>query len=161
MENIIQILSKSAKELLATIPPKFGFCAHMSSTWAQYLEEQYSISAQVVAGDLALKNQLVFECKKNVSMKISDSWGGHCWIEVNGYIGDLSLFRTAYNGETSKTHLFLKDYVQNKFGKNRGGLIIPISALPSDMQYIKKFLIEKEMVEHLHYATCCILHNGN
>jgi hypothetical protein len=155
--NLIETMSRTAKKILSCVPPKFGFCANMSATWAKILHEVYSIHANVVLGDLALENKSIFTCKKNLSTEQYQNWVGHCWIEVNNYIGDISLFRTAYRGSDEGKQLLLKKYVYKNFGTNKGFLIAHMSKIPKDMKYTKKFLANEEIIEGLHRATCSIM----
>uniref|UniRef100_UPI001A9E5803 hypothetical protein n=1 Tax=Vreelandella lionensis TaxID=1144478 RepID=UPI001A9E5803 len=68
----------------------------------------------------------------------------HCWIEVNGYLGDLSIFRTAYpiSGRS-----ILKDYILDRFGPGRGALLSPVEDLPDGMQYIPQYVLKDAQVD--------------
>ena len=119
-------ITTTAKELLQSVPPASGACAMLSAGWAAYLRHRFSIPAVAVAGDLKIRDHFVFECTENIpvgtgqGMVISKSWGGHCWMEIDGYICDLSIFRTAYT-LTGKSRL--KSFVEKTFGKGRGALV--------------------------------------
>lgn len=56
----LNLISQSAKEILAGVPPLFGSCAMLSATWVTYLRERHNIPAVAVAGDLVLDNVSVF-----------------------------------------------------------------------------------------------------
>lgn len=147
-----QPLAVTAKELMSIIPPAFGACAMLSASWAGVLQDQYSIPAIVVAGDLRINEHTVFDCKKNLpdfdspGKLVADNWDGHCWIEIDGYIGDLSIFRTAYAIERSS---LLKDYITTNFGHGRGAMLSPYEQVPEGMQYIPKFVLNDNQINGL------------
>lgn len=141
---------EAAKVILSRVPPSFGSCVMLSSAWASYLKDHYSISAIVVAGDLKISGARVFRYKEKLPERkakgrlIRKSWGGHCWVEVNGYLGDLSIFRTAYAiGGPS----LLKDFIENRFGAGRGALLSPISKLPDGMLYVPQQVLKDSQVD--------------
>ena len=141
-----QIIADSARELMSEIPPSFGACAQMSATWAGYLKDHLSIPAIVVAGDLKIQGARVFKCKKNIPEPtregriITGKWDGHCWIEIDGFIGDLSIFRTAYSIDGPS---ILREYIISQFGTGRGAMLCKSEQLPPGMQYIPKFVLRK------------------
>jgi hypothetical protein len=140
-----KVLAETANEILSQTPPSFGMCAQLNASWAGLLNECYSIPAIAVAGDLKISGKRVFKCKKNLpepsksGKVITGHWDGHCWIEIDGFIGDLSIFRTAYAITGSSV---LKDYVISNFGLNRGGFICRNNELPNGMQYIPRFVLK-------------------
>ena len=147
-----QVLADTASELMANIPYSFGACAMMSASWASFLQDHYGIPAMVVAGDLKIEGTRVFKCKKNLpevgtpGKLIPDAWDGHCWIEVDGFIGDMSIFRTAYAVvDPSK----LKNYIIATFGHGRGTMICPYNKLPDGMKYIPKFVLKNSQIDGL------------
>ncbi|WP_335924625.1 hypothetical protein [Shewanella indica] len=117
--------------------------------WAGYLRDKYHIPAVVVAGDLKVKGRRIFRCKKNLPQGgksgqiYTGKWDGHCWIEVDGVIGDLSLFRTAY---LLTEPSILKDYVVENFGYGKGALICPKDELPVGIQYEAKYVLNDEQI---------------
>ena len=150
--NNPQLLAATARELMAAIPPTFGACAMMSATWAGFLKDRYSIPAIVVAGDLAISGTRIFKCTKNLpdveksGRLVTGNWDGHCWIEIDGFIGDLSIFRTAYavNGPS-----ILKDFVILNFGYGRGAMLSPHEQVPEGMQYIPRFVLNDNQMNGL------------
>ena len=145
-------LANTASDIMSTIPPTFGACAMLSAVWAGILRKEYGIPAIVVAGDLKIGTKHVFKCTENIPMKefsedaASDVWDGHCWIEIDGCIGDLSLFRTAYSlDHTSR----LKQFVESTFGLKKGCLFLPVEEIPKPMEYIPKFVLSDYQVDGL------------
>ena len=149
----IQSLYESAKTILSDIPPSFGQCALMSACWAGYLQDHYSIPAIVVVGDLKVKGSRVFKCKNNLPEStnsgkfiINNNWNGHCWIEIDGIIGDLSIFRTAYAIDKPS---ILKDFIVSNFGYGRGAMVCHSNDLPESMQYVPKFVLKDNQINGL------------
>lgn len=149
----IHPITESATRLLASVPPTFGSCAMLSSAWATLLRERYNIPAVVVAGDLVLDGVPVFVSSQNLpdgkSSGLQDfgEWNGHCWINVGGKIGDISLFRSAY--AVSPTHHLAK-FVRSNFGCGRGAIFSSVSDLEdSNMHYLPKYVLADEQVKGL------------
>jgi hypothetical protein len=148
-----QILVETARELMQITSPTAGFCTFLSASWAGFLQERYSIPAIVVAaGDLKIKGSTIFRCKKNLpeasksGKTIAGKWDGHCWIQVDNFIGDLSIFRTAYSLTQPN---ILTDYIISNFGMGRGAMLGRNNELPEGMQYIPKFVLNDNQVNGL------------
>ncbi len=147
-----QQLLEVAREIMRNIPPSFGACAMLSAMWAGYLKDHHGIPAMVVAGDLKISGKTIFKCKKNLPEAtksrniISKSWSGHCWIEVDGWIGDLSIFRTAYQIEEPSV---LREFVVASFGHNRGALLSQQRDLPTGMKYVPKYILSDNQIDSL------------
>ena len=148
----LELLGRTGREVLSDVPPRSGDCAMLSALWASGLNEYYSMPAMVVAGDLKINGRKAFNCKKNIptsndSMRtIKEKWDGHCWIEVGGYIGDLSIFRTAYSlGENSN----LKNFILSEFGEGRGILVSNKEGLPNGMEYVPKYVLNDQRIAGL------------
>ena len=145
-------LDQAAGDILSKAPSSFNSCAMLSAMWVAYLKENYAIPAVVVVGDLKVSGKMIFKCKKNLpeptesNMLISSNWDGHCWIEIDGWIGDLSVLITAYNMQEGG---HLKDFVQSHFGINKGALISHKDDLPTGMKYIPKFVLKDSQVDNL------------
>ncbi|MFT5756656.1 MAG: hypothetical protein ACI9LM_001376 [Alteromonadaceae bacterium] len=147
-----QKLLEVAREIMRNIPPSFGACAMLSAMWAGYLKDYHGIPAMVVAGDLKISGKTIFKCKKNLPEPkksgniISKSWSGHCWIEIDSWIGDLSLFRIAYQIEGNSV---LRDFIVSSFGHNRGALLCQQSDLPTGMKYVPKYVLNDNQIDSL------------
>lgn len=147
-----QLVLESARDIMSNVQPYFGACAMLSSAWAGYLQDNHSIPAIVVAGDLKISGKKVFRCKKNLpeptkaGKLLTGNWDGHCWIEIDGYIGDLSIFRTAYAIEGAS---MLKEFIVSNFGLGRGAILSPVKDLPTGMQYLPKFVLKDNQINGL------------
>lgn len=147
-----ECLASTANELLESVQPSVGACASMSAAWVGMLKDHHNIPAVVVTGDLKIGNTRIFKCKKNIPepKKIQEvytgTWDGHCWMELNGLIGDISIFRTAYAlGDESK----LKKFVTSTFGQGRGAFVCHRSELPEQMRYIPKYVLTDRQIDSL------------
>ena len=49
---------------------------------------------------------------------------GHCWIEIDNFISDISIFRTIYSLDENNQNRLA---VENKIGKNNAFLIAPFN----------------------------------
>jgi hypothetical protein len=158
-----QVLGDTAQELMSKIPPSFGACAMVSSMWAAYLNDHFSVPAIVVAGDLKISGRTIFKCKKNLPDAtksgniVSANWDGHCWIEIDGWIGDLSIFRTAYQIEGAS---HLKEFVLTNFGAGKGTLISSKNELPTGMKYVPKYVLKDSQIDALIGGLAHQLENG-
>jgi len=156
-------MCETAQEIMRMVPPTFGACAMLSATWAAMLNDHHSIPAIVVAGDLKINGTRVFKCKRNIpdgkntGKLISKKWDGHCWIEIDGYIGDLSIFRTAYSISTPS---ILKEFVLSEFRRGKGAMLSPVEDLPKGMKYIPKFVLKESQITGLIKGMAYQLENG-
>jgi hypothetical protein len=147
-----QPLIETAKDIMSSVQPSFGACAMLSAAWAGMLNDHYDIPAIVVAGDLKIEGKRVFKCKKNISVSgntekfLNRKWDGHCWIEIDGFIGDLSIFRTAYS---LKHPSVLRQFIESNFGLGRGAMLSPVEDIPQGMQYIPKFVLDDTQINGL------------
>ncbi|MDZ4077620.1 MULTISPECIES: hypothetical protein [Hydrocarboniphaga] len=143
-------LAASARELMGNIEPMPGACALLSATWALYLRDRFNIPAVVVAGDLKVAGQWVFRGTSalppmgNTGAIIRGSWKGHCWIEIDNLIGDLSLFRTAYSRPPESV---LRQFVESTFGHGRGAFLAPTDEVPQGLRYRRRFVLTLRQME--------------
>ncbi len=125
--DINQIL-KEANNILIITPNEPFLCLQMSSMLYAMLKDNYNLSPKIIIGNLYFKNECLFKQdyslnKKigNCSQTIKDNWSGHCWIELDDKIIDLSIFRTIYSQQFNKS---CKNSMIDFFGTGRGYLII-------------------------------------
>lgn len=121
----------------------------ISAGFVAALKSYYSIPAIAVIGDLYINGTPVFKCKKNIptpsrdNPTIREHWDGHCWVEVGGYICDLSLFRSAY---ALKGPSLLKNFIINNFGEGKGAILLPLNNLPQGMDFIPKYVLNESQI---------------
>ena len=141
-----EILVEAIPKMLRTFPPSLGSCVMMSAGFVAVLETFYSLPAMAVIGDLTIYDEPVFKCKSNIPTPknnetlINQKWDGHCWVEVGGYICDLSIFRTAYKMKGSN---LLKDFILKQYGENKGAIASPIEYLPEGISFNPKFVLNE------------------
>lgn len=149
------ILAETGQFIMANVPPQRGHCAMLSSAWAMMLRENFDIPALVVCGDLYAGQQLIFKSKNNIpdfsakapNQVVSFEVDGHCWLDIGGYICDLSIFRTAY--AIDQEHALAK-FVNQRFGAGRGIFICPYELLGSSgFKYVPKSVLKDSQVEAL------------
>jgi hypothetical protein len=138
-------------EVLKNLPPLFGKCAQMSALWAKILRDRDGIPAVVVAGDFLINGHAAFLCSENVAHPNDErrqlDWTGHCWIEVDGWLGDVSIFRTAGAIEQPSV---LKSFIHGRFGTSAGLMVVERAKLDAmGMRYIAKHVLTDEQISGL------------
>lgn len=143
-------MSEAASEIMSSIPPNFGSCVLLSSAWAGVLLDHFNIPSVVVAGSLKIDGKYAFRYegelpKPTKSNSITEmTWSGHCWIEIDGRVGDLSVFRTAYSIQGPSR---LKEFIISNFGYGRGAFIAPISEMPIGLKYVPESVLSIDQVD--------------
>lgn len=145
-------ISKHVSNLLSLAPPSFGSCVMLSATLAAILQEKSSIPAIAVLGDLLISEFPIFECKKNLPSprydgdEIRENWDGHCWVEIDDAIIDVSIFRSAYSVSAPS---LLKSFIVSNFGMGKGALLSTCEQLPSGMEFRPKFALTDVQIDNV------------
>jgi len=140
-------IPKLAQGILANTQPRPCECLILNSFLAFCLGQKGILVATVI-GDLIIEGRQVFnKCTEmpysNSNGLIEREWDGHCWIEIDDYIGDISLFRTA-DITTDKS---LKDFLIKKFGFNQNVLFKPYTDLTfNNVEFIPKFVLNETQI---------------
>src|ERR1700738_1077453 len=119
---------------------------------AQIRETLTAAPFKAIVGSLKIKDAFVFGDGRPIDgdrlFEASDlSWDSHCWLEIDSWILDVSIFRTAYS---SKSPPLLKTFVLQEFGRNRGVLIGDRSGLSRDgLHYIGQYELSKVQINRL------------
>jgi len=73
------------------------------------------------------------------SLDVSNgAWDGHCWMALGHYVGDASVFRTAYALPENSN---LRRAVLEEFGRGRGLFLMPwTEATRIGFEYIPKYV---------------------
>ena len=130
-QEAVNLLMESGLEVLKRISSKPGACAQMTAIWTAFVRDNSDYPIHAVAGSLSIDNSNFFfehSSKDDIKLAFAENnmdWDGHCWIMLGNYIGDASIFRTAYQGLNST----LKNYITSRFGTGRGLLIASIDDL--------------------------------
>lgn len=162
LDDVTQF-GNSAQAVLNEVPPSFGACVMLSSLWTNYLREDHDLPAIAVAGDLNISGVPVFKHERKLPSPtrrgrvIRKDWSGHCWVELNGYVGDLSVFRTAYSLSGASR---LKDYIIKWFGPGRGAFVCEVYKLPPGMQYVPREVLTDEQTKMFSDSLAYQLQHG-
>lgn len=136
-----QILKSVVTDVLENTPYQPFLCLPMSAILYTVLKDIHGLDPNLVTGNLLYNGHHIFKQDFSIS-KAKDRefqyWSGHCWVEVDGLICDLSFFRTLYSDEFNKP---FKHKLIEKFGEGKGCLIGPAADMP--------YLIY-EPIEYLH-----------
>lgn len=118
-------LKEVIEEVLRKLPVKAFNCGLSSALLGAVILDNSSIPVSVICGHLDYFTKRIFTCyilipysTENIS--INEIWDGHCWVEINNLIIDISIFRTVYNGKVPND---LFDKIISQFGKGRGALL--------------------------------------
>jgi hypothetical protein len=138
-------------EILDHTPVFHGACASMSAAWAALLSDRLELPAVAVAGDLMIGGFTIFLCDRNLPDATPGSpmqmWDGHCWIEIDGWIGDISVFRTA---RTINRPSRLKSFVESNFGLEKGLMLARCEQLETNgMHYVPKYVLNDMQINAL------------
>ena len=140
----VNVLSETAQELMRMLEPTPGACVMMSAAWAQHLRTAYNIPAVAVAGDLKIAGRWAFRMNRPLPDfkpghgAIRMSWKGHCWMEIGGWICDVSIFRTAYSMSMASP---TRQYIEKTFGLGRGACLIRADQLPEGLKYRRQAVL--------------------
>jgi hypothetical protein len=69
-----------------------------------------------------------------------------CRLEIDGWIGDLSIFRIAYQLQGQSV---LKDFVISNFGHGRETVITPKDDLLIGLKYKPKYVLNEKQIDGL------------
>jgi hypothetical protein len=140
------VIVESAKHVLLNFPLIPNCCAPMSAIWTAMIRDHTDIPVHMVAGNLDMMGKRIFGDNKNMSdmnQAFSESnldWDGHCWVVFGDYIGDISIFRTAYSEQSPE---WLGKMVRTRFGEGRGMLLAtPSQILEHGLIYTPSYVLK-------------------
>lgn len=148
-KNFIQ---EVVKEALINIESKAFNCASSSALLGAMISDNSDIPIIVLSGHFEFNSKRIFNCTNPIPYvdkgKISnENWDGHCWVEINDLIIDLSIFRTIYYG---KVPYSLRKEIIEKFGEGKGALIGYSSYLKEKgFNYIPKYILNQKQINGL------------
>jgi hypothetical protein len=146
-----RVLLETASEILKVAATPIGACAMLSAACVAVLRDRLNIPAIAVAGDLIVDGTFAFRCTGPLPAGTAtvefQEWDGHCWIEVDNQICDLSIFRTAYALDDRSN---LKRFVQTHFGEGRGAIVCHWNELSAGgMEYVPKYVLSDVQITGL------------
>ena len=95
----LDFLKLASEEVLKNIPSTAFNCVMLSGILGAHIMDNSDIPVSVIYGHLDYSSRRIFCCKEPIPYStendiINKSWDGHCWIEINDLIIDISIFRT-------------------------------------------------------------------
>jgi len=131
-QKILETVKGAINEALRGMPHAPFLCLPLSAALYAILKDKHGIESSIVAGNLSFKSTIIFQHDFSISGTTNASlqyWAGHAWVELNGSIIDLSLFRTLYSDSFTKP---CKNEIISMFGKGRGAIIASPQVLQGD-----------------------------
>ena len=157
-------LAAKGNEVVENFPCVAFACTHMTALWTIIIRDQTDYPIHMVAGALRINNRLVFgdtETTLDPTTTFTEStldFDGHCWVMFGEYIGDISIFRTAYS---DKAPAFLNQAVTREFGAGRGFMIDTYGGLlKSEFEYIPQFVLTDDQVSALGRGALSVIQSG-
>ena len=143
--------AEAGTAILRRSPSLPGACTYLTAIWAATLRDVLSLPAYCVAGDLYVRGRMAFgSTDPNVARRFSessDAWDGHCWLALGRYVGDISVFRTAYAQPQGSN---LRQAVLDEFGPGRGLFLMDWSdALTTGFDYRPKYVVREAEITAL------------
>jgi hypothetical protein len=147
----LQQSAKLGAEVLRRSPPQAGACTYITAMWAALLRDNLDLPAFAVAGDLWVRGVPAFGSSETAvarSLETScDQWDGHCWLALGEFIGDASLFRTAYAQPEGSN---LRIAVVEEFGLGKGLLLATSTDLrDSGFDFRPKYVLRDDQLSTL------------
>ena len=143
--------AEAGTEILRRSKSLPGACTYLTATWAAMLRDNLDLLAYCVAGDLYVRGRMAFgSTDPNITPSLgesSDAWDGHCWLALGRYVGDISVFRTAYAQPQGSN---LRQAVMDEFGPGRGLFLMRWSdALTTGFDYRPKYVARESEITAL------------
>jgi hypothetical protein len=143
--------AEAGSEILRRSKSLPGACTYLTAMWAAMLRDNLGLPAYCVAGDLYVRGRMAFgSTDPNIAPRLgesSDAWDGHCWLALGRYVGDISVFRTAYAQPRGSN---LRQAVLDEFGPGRGLLLMRRSdALTTGVDYRPKYVARESEITAL------------
>jgi hypothetical protein len=124
----------------------------MSAVWVALIQDRLGLPAYCVAGDLIVEGRIIFGGLSDIELatafdKSNPSLDVHCWLGFGEYVGDLSVFRTAYSPQGPKS---LLKVVLEKFGPGKGLFLSTVQdAANAGLKYIPKYVLTEAQLNGL------------
>jgi hypothetical protein len=135
----LEQVASVGKEVLDNTPWLPGACTLMSAVWTARVRDRLARD-QIVFGTGATDLSTAFN-------ESNPAWDGHCWVAFGEYVGDASVFRTAYSRQAPKA---LQQLVLEQFGKGRGLALAKVSAMAEDgLTYVPKYVLTEAQLDAL------------
>ncbi len=151
--EVLRAVADVGREILQHVPSAPGACALMTAVWVTLVRDRTGLPVHHVAGNLAVDGERIYGCDSpagEIAAAFDQSqlaWDGHCWLAIGQFVGDLSIFRTAYS---SRSHPRLRRVVLEEFGPGRGLLLARSQSLAaSGLLYEPNYVLSATQVDGL------------
>lgn len=144
--------AEAGREILRRSQSLPGACTYLTAMWAAMLRDNLGLPAYCVAGDLYVRGRMAFgstdpDVARCLGGESSEAWEGHCWLALGRYVGDISVFRTAYAQPQGSN---LRQAVLDEFGPGRGLFLMRWSdALTTGFDYRPKYVVRESEITAL------------
>lgn len=131
-QKILNTLKGTITETLMHVPHVPFLCLPLSAILYATLKDKHGIQSSLVTGSLSFGDEIIFKPDFSISGTNNASfqaWAGHAWVEIGGFIIDISLFRTIYSDKFTKP---CKNNLISRFGTGRGAIIASPQAMKED-----------------------------
>ncbi len=148
----LAFLKEAINEVLTIVPKNAFNCAMLSGILGAIISDHSKIPVSVIAGHLDYSSKRIFNCTRPIpystdKKEITEEWDGHCWVEINNLIVDISFFRTMYYGQIPTD---LNKQIRAKFGEGRGALVCsPNEMLNQGFNYTPCYCLTKDQISGL------------
>ena len=145
-------LKEAVNEVLRKMPANAFNCAMLSGLLGAIINDHSNIPVSVISGHLDYSSKRIFNCYKPIPFstdkkEINEIWDGHCWVELNNLIVDISIFRTIYYGNVPRD---LHDNIVYRFGEGRGALVgTPHEIQKMDFAYTPCYCLTSDQISGL------------
>ncbi|ELX8362388.1 hypothetical protein APR64_09195 [Enterobacter hormaechei] len=104
--KMMQQINELSSYVLDKTIKKEKACLYMSAYLCALINDNMKITARLISGSLVIRSTKIFSHEPILPIITSGSnytgeWDGHAWVEVAGYICDLSIFCTIFSKSTS------------------------------------------------------------
>jgi hypothetical protein len=151
-QDEMEFIKNAINDALRNVPLKAFNCASLSALLGAIIIDNSNIPAAVIAGHLDYLDKRIFYCKGPIPYSdekevINEIWDGHCWVELNNLIIDISIFRTVYYGNVPKS---FHHKIKKEYGEGRGA----IAAYPDELKkegfnYIPCYCLTQDQINGL------------
>ena len=148
--------------VLKIVPANAFNCAMLNGLLGAIISDHSNIPVAVIAGHLDYSSRRLFNCSRPFpystdKKEINEEWDGHCWVELNNLIIDISIFRTIYYGQVPED---LYNEIVTKFGEGRGALLCSANEMINqEFNYIPCYSLTNDQISGLVLGAQTIIQN--
>lgn len=158
----LAFLKEAVIEVLRKVPANAFNCAMLSGILGAIISAHSNIPVAVIAGHLDYSSRRLFNCSRPFpyatnKKEINEEWDGHCWVELNNLLIDISIFRTIYYGQVPED---LYNEIVIKFGEGRGALLSSANEMINQgFNYIPCYSLTNDQISGLVLGAQTVIQN--